>query len=268
MNKLIVALYDDEEEALDGLEAIQDLHKKGEISLYTYAIVQRDDENRVMISQSEDENINGTTIGFISGEAIGFLATPMEDVASGAVVGGLSGMIDDVHNSTVDYEFTKHVSDALISGQIAVIADIYEQWAVPLDQQIRETGGIVHRRIRSEMVDEQISREVAAFRTGIAELQDDWNKSTGRMKQQIENEIEEMKVRMQDLYNKTQESLRNAQAEVETKITSLKKQLRSAKAETREKLEHRLEEIRADFEYRSNKLREAASMASQAIHPH
>ena len=62
--------------------------------------------------------------------------------------------------------FVDDVSKALTPGKAAVIADMEESWTTPVDAGCTSYGGIVFRRLRSEVVEDQLNREAAAFRGG------------------------------------------------------------------------------------------------------
>jgi len=91
----------------------------------------------------------------------------------GASLGGLTGLIVDLNRSGVDVEFVNDVSDALTPGRFALLADIQEGWTAPVDTRLREHGGLIFRRLRSEVIEDQLARESAQFTAEMYETQRD-----------------------------------------------------------------------------------------------
>ena len=60
MNKMLVAVFDTETQAFEGLTALKELHKGGDISLYSTAVIVKDAEGKVEIKQSADRGPVGT----------------------------------------------------------------------------------------------------------------------------------------------------------------------------------------------------------------
>lgn len=55
MNKIIVAVFDSETDAYKGVDALKNLHNKGDISLYNSAVLVKDSNGKVEVKQSQDE---------------------------------------------------------------------------------------------------------------------------------------------------------------------------------------------------------------------
>jgi uncharacterized membrane protein len=55
MNKMLVAVFDTEPAAFEGLQALKDLHQDGDITLYATAVVVKDSTGAVSVKQSADQ---------------------------------------------------------------------------------------------------------------------------------------------------------------------------------------------------------------------
>lgn len=69
MNKMLVAVFGTERAAYEGLSALKDLHKDGDITLYATAVISKDSSGAVTVKQGADEGPIGTAIGLLTGEA-------------------------------------------------------------------------------------------------------------------------------------------------------------------------------------------------------
>ena len=77
-------------------------------------------------------------------------------MAVGASLGGLAGLVFDANKSGVDVTFVDDVSKALTVGKTAVLAEVEETWTTPVDTRLHKLGGMVFRRLRGEVVGDQL----------------------------------------------------------------------------------------------------------------
>jgi hypothetical protein len=61
----------------------------------------------------------------------------------------------------------------LINGKTAVIAEIDETWTVPVDTKLEALSGMVFRRLRFEVADEQMERESQAIAADFKNLKEE-----------------------------------------------------------------------------------------------
>src|SRR5579864_8439055 len=94
---LIVAAYNDEQGASQALKQLQQAKKSGTISIKDAAVLKRDPNNRLHISESADKGAgSGAMIGGVAGAAVGLLAGPVGWAAlGGAAIGGLAAKLHD-----------------------------------------------------------------------------------------------------------------------------------------------------------------------------
>lgn len=273
MNKLIVATYKNEVNAHEGLHALRDLHINGDITLFASAVIAKNDNNQIYIKYSHDDEIMGTVIGFASGGVAGFFlspiitgATPVTATTFGAAAGGMTALIYDLNNYGTNGEFTYDISKSLAKGDMAVIADVSEEWAAPVDFALRQTGAKVYRRPRTEVVNEQYDREVRAFRKELSELKHEWKDATDIAKRNIEKQIEDTKIKLKTLSEKSKHEIEERRHEYEERIKNLREQVKTASKEQKEKIEKRMKSIQADFVAQKQLLEHAMSSGWKASH--
>ena len=264
MNKMLVAVFDSETTAFEGLNDLKALHKGGDISLYATAVLAKDDAGEISIKQQAEEGPVGTAIGMMTGSFIGILAGPV-GVALGASLGGLTGMLFDLDKSGVDLEFVNDVSEALSPGKVAVLADLDESWTAPVDTRIGERGGLVFRRLRSEVIEDQYAREAAAFEAELAELDAELAEAEEEARAKIQAQIDALKEKSNVIKEKASERLEHAKSEAEARIATLQQQHQEASDHRKVKIEKRIAEVKADLDSRSAKLKEAGALAKEAL---
>ncbi|HEX3165255.1 MAG TPA: hypothetical protein VHQ93_03290, partial [Chitinophagaceae bacterium] len=63
MNKMLVAVFDNENKAFEGLSSLKDLHKKGDITLYATAVVSKSEKGELRLDTAADQGPVGTATG-------------------------------------------------------------------------------------------------------------------------------------------------------------------------------------------------------------
>src|SRR5579871_6562874 len=154
MERMLVAVFDTEKQAYEGLRGLSKLDVEGSIAIYAEAVIQKNADGTVATKQVEEDFPIRTLGGTALGSLIGLLAGPV-GLAFGAAAGFVAGIVGDVHVAGVDADFLHDVSLALMPGKFAVVADVDEEWITPVDSTIEALGGSVFRSARSDIEAEQ-----------------------------------------------------------------------------------------------------------------
>ena len=115
-NKILVSVFDSERTAFEGLTALKDLHRDGDITLYASTVIAKDAAGVVAVRQAADRGPVGTLVGIVTGGLVGLLGGPV-GVAVGAYVGGFGGLMYDLFKAGVSMDFVDEVSASLTPGQ-------------------------------------------------------------------------------------------------------------------------------------------------------
>ncbi len=137
----------------------------------------KDSSGAMSVKQTADKGPVGTALGMLTGGLAGLLAGPV-GVAVGFAVGGAAGLVFDLAQLGIDTGFLDEVLKALSPGKTAVLAEVQETWTTPVDTRLGKLGGLVFRRLRSEVVEDQLARESAAFATEMKQLREELAQST------------------------------------------------------------------------------------------
>lgn len=159
MEKMLIAIFDTAPQALKGVINLNDLHRAGDITLYSTAVITKESSGRVSIKQASEREWNGTPLGFLTGILVGTLGGPI-GLAIGASIGGLAGLIFDLAKAGFSADFLEEASQALAPGKTALLAEIDEAVEAPVDMKLVKLGGHVSRRPRTEFVDDQLIAEL------------------------------------------------------------------------------------------------------------
>ena len=249
MDKYLVVGFDSELKAYEGSRALQDLQNEGSINLYAKAVIARDASGKVTVKQEGDMGPVGTAVGLLTGSLIGLIGGPV-GLAVGATAGMSGGMLYDLANLGVGEDFLSEVAQYLQPGKAAVVAEVWEEWTMPVDTRMEAMGGVVFRRSRNEVVDVDIERDVEALNAELAELEAEHKQATGEAKAKLQAKIDATKAKLHAIQDGIQAKIEASQKETEAKIKSLQEQAAKESGERKAKLEARIAELKADHKRR------------------
>jgi uncharacterized membrane protein len=266
MNKMLVAVFDTEAAAFEGLSALEDLHREGAITLYATAVIGKDTSGTVSVKQSADPGPVGTALGLLTGSLLGLLAGPV-GVAVGAYAGGLTGLTFDLVRFGIGADFLDEASQALTPGKVAVLAEVEETWVTPVDTRLGKLGGVVFRRQRSEVVEDQLAREAAALDAELKQLQEELGQASAEDKAAVRKEIDAVKHKLEAKRDQVEARLEQIKSEAEAKIDTLRAQMQQASDRQKAKNEKRIAELQAEYAARHAKLEQAQKLIQEALFP-
>ena len=260
MDKMLVVGFDSELKAYEGSRALQELQDEGSIDLYSKAVIARDAGGKVTVKEQGDMGPVGTAVGLLTGSLIGLLGGPV-GVAVGATAGMYGGLLYDSVQLGIDKDFIDEVADYLQPGKAAVVAEVWEEWVLPVDMRMEALGGVVFRRSRNEVLDIVIERDVEIFNADLDELEAEYNQATGEAKANLQKKIDAAKAKLQATQDAIRTRIEASQKETEAKIKSLQEQAAKESGERKAKREARIAELKAD-----QKRRERAAQSIVGTH--
>lgn len=265
MDKLLVAVFDTEAAAYDGVKALEDLNSTGEITLYADAVIAKDSSGKVEMKRQPRGGL-ATVFGTVVGGLVGLLGGPVGAYA-GAAAGAAGGAMVDLTRYGLGYDFVKEVSTDLIPGKSAVLAEIDETWAVPVDTRLGQLGGVVFRRPTSEAVEDQLDREAEEIDAEMNALDAELSRANAETRAALEKQRDHTKQRAEALRSRVQQNLDSAKSEMEAKVQALQQQMQHANAERKAEIEKRIADVKADYESRRQKLEQARPLIKEALRP-
>jgi uncharacterized membrane protein len=263
-NKILVSVFDTERMAFEGLTALKDLHREGDITLYASTVIAKDPSGTVSVRQAADRGPIGTLVGIVTGGLVGLLGGPV-GVAVGAYVGGFGGLMFDLFNSGVSMDFVDEVGASLTPGKAAVIADVDETWVTPIDTRLGTLGGATFRHVPGEVIDEELIRGTDAARTEIEQLRAELREASGEAKANVQKAIEAQRRKLEALDDRIGKTLAQENAEFEARLATLREQQANAREGKRQQIEARMAELKASHEARKAKLDEARRHAKESL---
>jgi uncharacterized membrane protein len=264
MNKVIFVGFDTEQKAYEGDRALHDMHREGTLTLYNDAVVVKEGGGKVVVRRAPEAEPVGTVGGMVTGGLIGLLGGPV-GAAVGLGAGTLIGAAFDLIEEGIDRDFVEDAGTRLAPGKAALIAEIDEQWQVPLDTRMEALGGKVLRQTRTQIEDayaergvEAAEKELAALEAEkVAQVQAAQTEKARKQAEKLQGKIDAAQIKLQAKQNELAAKMQAVKDEGTRKIAVLEAQKASATAESKSLLEERLANVRGDYDRRTKRLHEA-----------
>jgi len=247
MEKMLVAVFDNEAKAYEGSRALAQLDAEGSIAIHAQAVIKKNPDGTATVKQFNDEFPVGSLAGTTVGSLIGLLEGPV-GLAVGATTGLFAGMVRDLFAAGVNAEFVDDTAATLTPGKCAVLADISEEWETPVDTRIEALGGIVFRTSKQVVEQDQRAREAAALREEIDQLKAEYAETRADRKAKIRARIDKLEADLQRKIDEVKQRSAQMKQETEAKVQALKKKAEKTQGEIKATLDARITRIQRDYE--------------------
>jgi uncharacterized membrane protein len=168
MNKVLVAVFDNEVKARTALAALESLADADTIRLNASAIVSKSPGGAITVNRADepapDSTFGATAVGVLIGMLAGGVGLVV-GATTGLIVGGLA----DMYYLDVGRGFLAEVERTLEPGKAAVVAQLYEENTAPVDKRIAEIGGVAFRQPVGDVLDGQYATAAGAIRRRLTE---------------------------------------------------------------------------------------------------
>lgn len=263
---MLVAVFESENKAYEGLSALKELHSNGDITMYATAVVSKNEKGELHLDTAADQGPIGTATGLFAGSLIGLLGGPI-GIVIGAATGSVAGLIFDVSANDVNTTFVDEVSNSLVNGKTAVIAEIDETWTVPVDTKLEALNAMVFRRLKYEVADEQMERESKAIAEDFKNLKEELKEAKEEDKARIKSAIAKLQNKAHAANELVIKKLDESRNQFDAKVNAMEEQLKNASERRKAKIEKRIHEVKEEYRLRTDKLKQASKLISEALNP-
>ena len=263
MNKILISVFDTEQAAFEGLTALKELHRDGDITMYASSVITKNAQGWVSVPETHDRGPVGTLVGLTAGGLLGLLGGPA-GVAVGASVGGLGGLVFDMAGAGMSSDFVAEVTNALEPGRTAIVADVDETWVTPVDSRLGALGATVFRRYPGQVVDEELARDADEASADMDRLRDEFRHTTGKARASVERAIARQREKLNAIAARAEAALHKQRTEFEARLATLQAQRKQAAETQRKRIDARIDEVKADHEARRARLEHARQLAKES----
>jgi len=247
MEKMLVAVFDNESKAYEGSRALGQLDVDGSIAVHAQAVIKKNADGTATVKEFNDEFPVGSVAGTTVGSLIGLIEGTV-GLAVGATTGLFAGMVRDLFAAGVNAEFVDDAGAMLTPGKCAVVADISEEWETPVDTKMEALGATVIRTPKQAVEQDQRAREAAALREEVDQLKAEYARARADRKAKIKARIDKLEANLQSKLDEAKQRSAQMKQETEAKIQALKKKAEKTHGEIKATLDGRVTRIQQDYE--------------------
>jgi len=258
MEKMLVAVFDNEAKTYEGSRALKELDTEGSITIYAESVIRKNADGTVSVMQAEGDFPVRTVGGTAIGSLIGLLGGPV-GFGIGAVAGALAGSIGDLYVAGVNADFLDDVSATLTPGKCAVVADVSEEWVTPVDSRMEAVGGVVFRSLKTTVEDDQRARDVAELKDEIAQLKAEHAKAQADRKAKLQARIDAVNAKIQEKLDQAKQRSEQIKGETDAKVQALQQKAAKAQGDAKKAIDARIAQLRGEYEERSRRLKGLAA---------
>ena len=137
--QLIVAAFQNEDEAKEALKALKQAKKEGLIKIDDAAVLRKDEKGKIHIKETHDMGGGkGAVLGGVGGAMVGLIAGAA--LAGPAVVGTLIGsLVAKLRDSGFSNERLETLGESLEPGTSAIVAVVEHEWMAKVEEALAET---------------------------------------------------------------------------------------------------------------------------------
>lgn len=250
MEKIIHAIFNAEEEALQAKQKLDELDEHGDISLAEYYLISKDANGNPRITSGQGqvlENLDSTMGGALVGTLFGLLGGPM-GLLIGAGEGALAGYTGDLIRDDYKSNYLTEVKENLPNGKTVIVAHVDESAETPINTSLEPFGAAIHRLDFKEQVEKAIQKDWEDINRKLEEAERSLEKAADERKATINKDIEELKTKRQALASKINQKRELQKQQYQNWIDRQQAKLEAWKAqvhgriddERRERLEKRI----------------------------
>lgn len=264
MNKMLIAIFDTEATAHEGLVALRQLHNEGDITLYATGVVAKDLAGTVSVPSSMEHSPSGAGLGLAVGGLIGLLGGPL-GLLIGASTGAVAGTLRDMWVVGVGMDFIEEAERHMAPGKVALVAELDEEWITPVDAALAPLGAVVLRRARSEVLEARFDQDIAALKAEIQALEAEAEHASESAQAGLQAKLMAAQASLDAALQRAQQQVESLKAEADAKAQALKDQLNDARSGMHDRIDARLKRVKSGYHARGHKLSQAWSLTKEAL---
>ena len=150
-------------------------------------------------------------------------------------------------------------------GKVALVAEVEEEWVIPVDSALEAVGGHVFRRTRAEVAEAQYDHDIVVFKSEIKELQSEASHASGLAKTQLQTRLGTAKASLDGAVQRAKQRVESLKHEATAKGEALKLQMNQTEGAVKNRVEDRMKRVKSSYHARGAKLSHAWSLTKEAL---
>ncbi|MGD9627625.1 MAG: DUF1269 domain-containing protein [Pyrinomonadaceae bacterium] len=241
MDNIIVATFDNEKTAVEGVLKLNALDHSGEIATYNNVLIRRNQDGSFdYLKDTRDFTVWNSMGGMLLGATVGIIGGPVGALAglfAGLTVGGVA----DLAQYSFDYDFLENFKDGLPKGTTSLIAQISEPNESLINDALQPLGAQIWRSNVYAQQDRYVQSQVDALDAGILEAEKELEEAAADEKTKVQAKLTDLRAKRDAKVAEIKAEFQEDVDEMNAQIDRFKQTLQGKVDETRRKvLERRL----------------------------
>ena len=268
MENIVVATFNDDKTAIDGVHKLNDLDWRGDIVVYNNVLLRRNLDGTFDYLKDE-RTLDGWNAmgGMLLGTAIGVLGGPVGALAgmfAGLTVGGFA----DIATYGFEYDFLESFKNGLPVGTTSLIMTVSEPSVAFIDTALLPLGATIYRSNIYAEQDKYVQSQLDVLDAGIDEAERQLREAAAKDKAEFKAKVAQLRAKRDAKVAQIKADMQEDRESVKADIQRIKAKLQGKVDEARRKvLERRLaaDEAKAEkYEAEVVKLDAELAKTSQA----
>lgn len=264
MNRMLVVVFDDETAAEAGTRAIKRLDSEGGITLYATGVIAKAEDGQVSVNQTPFKVGTSTGVGLAVSSLISLLRGSVGLTARSATR-TLFGAVRNYWGVDVGLEFVEESARFFTRGKVALVAEIDEDWVIPVDTAMEASAGIVFRRTRAELGQAQNEQDIVALAAKLTELEGEYEHAASEAKIKLLAKKTVAKAKLQETMQRATDKFNELKLDADAKVKSVEDQIAKVQNDFKARLENRITILRGGYTQRIDKRQQALCLTNEAL---
>jgi len=245
MENLMVATFQNQENADAGLQKLHDLDRINDIVIYNMVMIQKTGEKHfdVLYHQGPD-TADLPAKGAIMGSLVGLIAGPI-GMALGMLTGAIVGSVDEGDTDEFSSEFLDKVSKQLQPGNYAIVADVEEYSEFMVDSYLGACQGLVVRTPMQDVLDAYDEYQEDKLDQEIMDEEKALKTAGEKDRAAIQTKLNDLKAKREERNKKMKANLDRSRQHFHEKVKSLDQMIAAAEGKQIDNLKTYKDKIEA-----------------------
>lgn len=221
MENLLVATFQDKENAFDALKKLKDLHQLDDIMIYNLVVLQKKQKGFEVLYHDGPDTQDLPAAGAFTGSLIGAIGGPI-GMAIGMLTGLMMGAVDEDDTETFFDETLHNINKRLQPGSYAIVMDVDEDVQSITDSYLESYNGTITRTTMTDQYNKYNDEQWAELNQQIDEEEKILQTAAEADKAAIKAKIKELKTKREELQKKFRARRENLKKRIQDKVESLK----------------------------------------------
>jgi len=242
MENLVVATFQNKDDASNALNQLQELNTLEDIIIYNMALIEKKESQLEVLYHEGPETQDMPGESAFVGSLVGAIGGPV-GMAIGMLTGIMVGAVGEDDTETFIDDLMNKVNKRLQPGTYAIVMDIEEYSDLFVDSYLESHHGKVARTTIAHQYDKYNEKQQKELNKEIDHEEENLKTATEEDKLAIKEKIRQLKAKRDEKAKKFKTRRSNFKILIQDRIVSLNHKISAAKGKRKDRLKARKEKL-------------------------